>query len=304
VAVVAGVDDLTTSACVVDFAVAEANKRGVQLLLAHTWEEQYYVGERGMVYLETGPANGEEARFAHMDEVVARARAIEPELQVDSLVSRGWAANVLVDLSGDAELMVVGHHEHHGLSAKAFGSTARSVMKRALCPVIVVPCPAQAEVSPVTTAFTEGIRTVVVATDGSEFADVAMGWAYDTCARGGASLTVVHVWDYPYAGMRASALAVRNYAGQDASDALTGAVDRLRATKGDHVRLRPLLIEGPTRDSLRKASADADLLVLGSHSRSLLARFALGSVAASIVEHPPCPVAVVRAPFAKNGHER
>lgn len=302
--IVAGVDELATSAGVIDFAVAEATKRGAQLLLVHTWEEQYYVGELGMVYVETGPVDGQEDHFAHMDEVVARAKAIAPDLQVDSVVSRGWAANVLVDFSRDAELIVVGHHEHHGLSAKAFGSTGRSVMKRAWCPVVVVPCAAHPDLTPPTTALTEGIRNVVVATDGSEFADFAMAWAYDACARWGASLTVMHVWDYPYSGMRASALPVRDYVGQDASEALRGAVDRLRATKGEDVSVRSLLVEGPTRDSLRKAGADADLLVLGSHSRSVLGRLVLGSVTASIVEHPPCPVAVVRASFAKDGAPR
>jgi nucleotide-binding universal stress UspA family protein len=253
------------------------------------------------VFLETGPVDGQEADFAHMDEVVARAKAIAPDLQVDSVVSRGWAANVLVDFSADAELVVVGHHQHHGLSAKVFGSTARSLMKRAWCPVVVVPCTEHPALTPPTTAFTEGIRNVVVATDGSEFADVAMAWAYDSCARWGASLTVIHVWDYPYSGMRASALPVRDYVGQDASEALRGAVERLRVTKGEEVSVRSLLVEGPTRDSLRKAGADADLLVLGAHSRSIIGRLVLGSITASIVEHPPCPVAVVRAPFATGG---
>jgi nucleotide-binding universal stress UspA family protein len=299
--VVAGVDELTASAGVVDFAVAEANKRGAKLLLVHTWEEQYYVGDLRTVYIETGPIDGHDAHFARMDEVVARAKSIAPDLQVDSVVSRGWAADVLIDFSRDAELIVVGHHEHHGLSAKAFGSTGRSVMKRAWCPVIVVPCPEHPEVTPQTTAFAEGIRNVVVATDGSEYADVAMAWAYDTCATWGASLTVMHVWEYPYSAMRASALPVLDYIRQDAAEALAGAVDRLRARKGDDVIVRSVLVEGPTRDSLRKAGADADLLVLGSHSRSVLGRLVLGSVTASIVEHPACPVAVVRTPFAKNG---
>jgi nucleotide-binding universal stress UspA family protein len=114
----------------------------------------------------------------------------------------------------------------------------------------------------------------------------------------------MHVWDYPYSGMRASALPIRDYVVQDASEALRSAVERLRVTKGEDVSVRPLLVEGPTRDSLRKASADADLLVLGSHSRSVIGRLVLGSVTASIVEHPTCPVAIVRAPFAKDGHEK
>lgn len=101
-----------------------------------------------------------------------------------------------------------------------------------------------------------------------------MAWAYDTCARWGATLTVIHVWEYPYAAMRTGALPIRDYIVQDAAEELGSSVDRLKATKGEAVTVRSKLVGGPTRIVLRRA--DADLLVLGS-------------VTASIVEHPTLP---------------
>jgi nucleotide-binding universal stress UspA family protein len=294
--VVAGVDRLATSGEVVDFAIAEANRRGAQLLLLHTWEEQIYVGEMGVAYATTGPDDSEEAHLTRMDEVVAAAKAIAPELEVNTVVSRGWAADILVDYSRIAELIIVGHHEHDGFGEMVFGSTARSLMRRAWCPVVVVPCAEHAD-DGVDKPGTD-VRKVVVGTDGTPLADVAMAWAYDTCARWGIDLTVTHAWDYPYQGVRTTVSEGRDLVALDAATALRDAVGRLRASKGDVVRIHAELREGIPRDELHAEAADADLLVVGSHGRSAVGRMVLGSVSASLVEHPPCPVAVIRAPFA------
>jgi universal stress protein A len=40
----------------------------------------------------------------------------------------------------------------------------------------------------------------------------------------------------------------------------------------------------------------ADLIVVGSHGRSGMAKLLLGSVAAHVVSHAPCSVLVVRPP--------
>lgn len=44
------------------------------------------------------------------------------------------------------------------------------------------------------------------------------------------------------------------------------------------------------------AEWDADLIVLGSHGRSGLSRFLMGSVSEAVVRHAPCSVEVVRIP--------
>jgi nucleotide-binding universal stress UspA family protein len=45
----------------------------------------------------------------------------------------------------------------------------------------------------------------------------------------------------------------------------------------------------------------ADLVIVGSHGRTGLARLLLGSVAAHVTTHAPCSVLVVRDPAAKGG---
>jgi nucleotide-binding universal stress UspA family protein len=57
-------------------------------------------------------------------------------------------------------------------------------------------------------------------------------------------------------------------------------------------------MDGDPRDILVEAcrTERADLIVLGSHGRTGLARLLMGSVASHVVSHAPCSVLVVRRP--------
>ena len=62
------------------------------------------------------------------------------------------------------------------------------------------------------------------------------------------------------------------------------------------VRARGLVVEGVPHDRIVRAarSTRADLLVMGTHGRTGVARFFLGSVAARVLATAPCPVLTVR----------
>ena len=62
------------------------------------------------------------------------------------------------------------------------------------------------------------------------------------------------------------------------------------------VRARGLLVEGTPHDRIvRAAKAQrVDLIVMGTHGRSGLARLFVGSVASRVVSAAPCPVMTVR----------
>jgi nucleotide-binding universal stress UspA family protein len=77
-------------------------------------------------------------------------------------------------------------------------------------------------------------------------------------------------------------------------------LDRLLAkTRAAHVRARGLLLEGIAHEGIvRVARArHVGLIVMGTHGRTGVARFFLGSVAARVAATAPCPVLTVR-----NGH--
>jgi len=62
------------------------------------------------------------------------------------------------------------------------------------------------------------------------------------------------------------------------------------------VRARALLLEGVAYDRIVAAARrqHATMIVMGTHGRTGLARFVLGSVAGRVVAHAKCPVLTVR----------
>ena len=74
-------------------------------------------------------------------------------------------------------------------------------------------------------------------------------------------------------------------------------LDRVVArAKKAGVRVKGLLVEGVPHDRIVRAakSTRADLVVMGTHGRTGLARFFIGSVAARVIALAPCPVMTVR----------
>lgn len=64
------------------------------------------------------------------------------------------------------------------------------------------------------------------------------------------------------------------------------------------LRARPRMLSGDPRHVLVDEAREfkADLMVVGSHGRSGVAKLLLGSVASHVVSHAPCSVLVVRMP--------
>ena len=74
-------------------------------------------------------------------------------------------------------------------------------------------------------------------------------------------------------------------------------MDRLLAkAKTARVRARGVLLEGVAHEQIARAAKRyrADLIVIGTHGRTGVARFFLGSVAARVAATAPCPVLTVR----------
>ena len=74
-------------------------------------------------------------------------------------------------------------------------------------------------------------------------------------------------------------------------------MDRLVArAKAAKVRARGLLLEGVAHEQIVRAAKRyrVDLIVIGTHGRTGVARFFLGSVAARVAATAPCPVLTVR----------
>ena len=76
-----------------------------------------------------------------------------------------------------------------------------------------------------------------------------------------------------------------------ANKQLTRRVARARAAGA---RAKGRLMEGIAHEQIVRAARRTDLVVMGTHGRSGLAKFFLGSVAGRVVSAAPCPVLTVR----------
>jgi nucleotide-binding universal stress UspA family protein len=146
----------------------------------------------------------------------------------------------------------------------------------------------------------KSIQRILFATDFSSASGKAFDRAIDLAKDNGAQLTVAHVYEPP------SRLSLDGYVLPQVYDEFEAALREeaekqlaplvSRAAKAG-VQAQSLLVKGiPYRAIARAAkTSNADLVVLGTHGRTGVARLFLGSVAARVISTAPCPVLTVRA---------
>ena len=138
------------------------------------------------------------------------------------------------------------------------------------------------------------VRTVVAGLDGSSESRAAAEWAAREAKLRGLPLKIVHVWE-PVPEPMAQAPLLGAETQQHWSE-------RVPREAAEGIRLRHPGVEvttehltGGSADTLVKAAADAELLVLGSRGLSGFGGFMVGSVGLSVVAHAERPVVLVRA---------
>ncbi len=144
-------------------------------------------------------------------------------------------------------------------------------------------------------------KNILVATDGSDISARAAKMAVNLARTHGAKITAVYVMEpYPYVGIgEASPYGMQAYASAAqklAADAHM-AIEKLCKEGGSPVTLEARAVEnvGASAGIVETAKSEAaDLIVMGSHGRSGIARLMLGSVANRVLAESQIPVLVVR----------
>jgi len=142
-------------------------------------------------------------------------------------------------------------------------------------------------------------RSILAATDFSPPADEALLRAADLSRRYEAPLTLVYVYQpVTYGGLPEAHVV---YTPLQMGDLLAAFEQRLLAAKhvaeaaGAH-GVQTKLLMGPISGEITDyaAAQGFDLIAIGTHGRTGLTRFLLGSVAEKVVRTAPCPVLAVR----------
>ena len=143
------------------------------------------------------------------------------------------------------------------------------------------------------------IRNILVGTDFSPASRPAFRRAVEMAAANSAALWIAHVEVPPVPMSPEGYVLPRLY--DDLSAAIRAdAQKRLRPlltrARKAGLRARALTLVGAPHEALNRAARRhrADLMVLGTHGRTGLARLFVGSVASRVVATAPCPVLTVR----------
>jgi SulP family sulfate permease len=220
------------------------------------------------------PAVLEQAR-AHLDTVEREATAAGIACSTEVVVTNLYPHEEIVRQAEQmtADLIVMGRRGRRGITRVRLGETTVKVIGHAPCSVLVVPRDAD----------TSG-RGLVLATDGSHYADAATAMA----------ATFAKILSAPVTAVSAT---LPSHSAQRQAEAHT-AVERAASFLAQHaVTAEAEVLHGRPDEMVVQAGANrgADLIVVGSHGRTGLQRAMLGSVSERIIDAATTPVLVAKS---------
>ncbi len=205
--------------------------------------------------------------------------------EIIGICAMGLPHQRLVDLSDSegCDLIVMGAKGMLSLEKALMGDTTAKVIGYSVKDVLVVPEKA-----------TLGFNKILVSTDGSEFSRRATARAMDFAEAYGAGVDVVSVVEVP--------TEIYSIAPQVVEEKVQQAEEFVAGIK-KQAEARGLKAAGFVRDSESAYSVIIDLanqekvglIAVGSHGRTGLKRFLMGSTAERVIAQAPCPVLVVKS---------
>lgn len=209
-----------------------------------------------------------------IDAIADAASAAGLDSETDIVDNGGEIHRSIIDYGTehDVDAIVMGTHGRTGVNRFLLGSVAEQTLRESSIPVVTVHEGTE-------TAFE--LEDVLVPTDGSEGAEAALDHAFDLVTETKATLHVLHV-----TGRRREAEDTPLDAASERATA-AGIEDVVTATRS-----------GNTHEGIAGYVTEAgiDCVVMGSHGRTGLRRYLLGSVTERTVRFAPVPVISVKPP--------
>lgn len=216
------------------------------------------------------------------------ARRWQPALQVTTCTWHGSPARVLVEQSQRASLLVAASRGAGGFEALPVGSVGLQLAAHAHCPVLVVH-EAQQWAEPDTRLPQH--RPIVVGTDGSAPAQLAVELAFAEAASRSLALVAVRAWQDPEHRWGRAGDPARVAAA--AHQALDAELEPWR-TKYPKVPVEPRCRPGPAAPVLIEEAHDALMIVLGPRGAGGFGGLRLGSVTQQVLDYGATPLLVAR----------
>ncbi|GAB3244356.1 universal stress protein [Nocardioides dilutus] len=278
--VVAGVDGSEQSDQGVRFALAEARRRDVGVLLVHVVPVTAPMGGR---FPQLGMDHFTDVSRRIVDDAERLALDIDPAIEITKTLEVGGRVATLVDVGAQASVLVLGHRSRSLPGRVLMSSTTTGVAARAHCPVISVP-----------ENWGDGseVGRVVVGVDGSDASHDALDLGFREARRRGASLVALHAWRLPivYEGV--------GHAATMFEDWTTAAAEEMDRTLVPFREVYPEVdVEVDLQHefaglALLKATEHADLIVVGRRGHGAPLGMYLGSLARMLIREGKCPVEI------------
>ena len=276
--VLAGVDPSRHAARAVAWAAGEAADRRMPLHLVHALG---FPSDGATVSIPAEYAlAGRSASDVLLAQLADRARRAAPGLAVTTQTSDFGAVETLTALGGHHDLIVTGTRGHGGFAGLLLGSVSLRTAAHAHCPTVVV-----------RDLPDEAPRAEIVLGVERDQDPAPIRFAFESCARVGARLTVIRAW-----------LSAPSYGGhfltdQPATEAehladVEKLIDGERSQHPDlQVEIR--IVRGNTVSSLIDVARGARMVVVGAHRRRAPLSVGVGYVVHGLLAHAETPVAVV-----------
>ncbi|AHW65519.1 universal stress protein [Corynebacterium glyciniphilum] len=288
--IVVAVDGSDAGAAAVAWAANAAAKRSAPLKLVTAYTMPQFMYADGMIPPQELYDQLEEEAMAKINEARELVRSFDENIEVSYYIAESTPIDLLLQLSEEADIVVMGSRGLGGLSGLVLGSVSSAVVSHASSPVVVV-----RKDNDVTVNNKYG--PVVVGVDGSDVSRKALEYAFREADARGATLRAVHSWadaqvQTSLVGLAAVQSQLDSMSAQERKilqDEIAPMREKYPDVKVEEVvdRDRPIQV-------LKDNADDAQLLVLGSHGRGGFRGMLLGSTSRALLQYAPCPMMVVR----------
>jgi len=281
------------------YAIALATRYEARLSLLHVEPRTPLVAPYGEIPVDLHLIE-EQRRQADLEMRAARERAQAAGLVVDAEVRDGAPAREILDAAhADVDLLVIGTHGRGGLEHFLLGSVAEKVLRKAQCPVMVVPPMAAPE---------EGVlfSRILCPIDGSAPSSAAVASAVSLARETDGTIHLLNVVEPLPVVSELDALDAPAH--EREAEALARAT--LHEAVGSDVREWCRIVEevgfGNASDRILDAARRdrADVIVIGVRGRNAIDLLTFGSTTNEVVRRAACPVLVVHPPSVEQRRAR
>jgi len=222
-------------------------------------------------------------------------------LQVTTHIGWGCTKREILEAAAvwHADIIVLGSHGRAGLDRFLMGSVAHAIMRHARCSVELVRIlPGGKDSDPVPE---DQFTRILLAIDGSRFSEAAIHMLREQLQSAHTEVCVLYVVELPtlLEGREMDEYdptleRLREVQAREAENLVARVAQRFCGS-GQKVTTRVRQGE-PKTEILEEAEQwKADLIVIGSHGRTSVARFLMGSVSEAVANYAHCSVEVVRS---------